>query len=201
MRRPIASRRDRHFDASYYQRYYLDPETAVVTPEIQRNEVAFVIAFCREIGLEVSRFADVGAGTGWWAEEFARQYPDCGVIETFDSSSAACELYGHRLVPVEKLAGRAADLVVCRDVLRYVPDREIGRAFSALGRKCRGVLYVQAITSDDEIDEEASDMAGRFRSAAFYRRRFKAEGFRDCGMGLFVSKRLREFVPWALESR
>ena len=99
------------------------------------------------------------------------------------------------------MAGRAADLVVCRDVLRYVSDREIGRAFSALGRKCRGVLYVQAITSDDEIDEEASDMEGWFRSASFYRRGFKAEGFRDCGMGLFVSKRLREFVPWALESR
>lgn len=104
-------------------------------------------------------------------------------------------------MPVQKLSGRAADLVVCRDVLRYVSDRDIGRAFSALGRKCRGVLYVQAITSDDEIDEDASDMEGRFRSAAYYRRRFKAEGFRDCGMGLFVSRRFTDFEPWALESR
>lgn len=102
---------------------------------------------------------------------------------------------------MQKLAGSAADLVVCRDVLRYVPDRDIGRAFSALRRKCRGVLYVQAITSDDEIDEEASDMEGRFRSAAFYRRGLRGAGFRDCGMGLFVSNRMTDFEPWALESR
>ncbi len=80
------------FDAAYYQRFYEDRKTAVVTPEIQRNEVAFVIAFCRHIDLEVKRFADAGAGTGWWATEFAAQYPECGEIETFDASKAACVL-------------------------------------------------------------------------------------------------------------
>lgn len=190
-----------HFDREYYERYYHVAGTAVVTPVMQRHEVAFVIAFCRHIGLDVKRFCDVGAGTGWWAREFAKRYPACESIETFDASVEACERYGHRNVPVQKLGGRQADLIVCRDVLRYVPDSEVERAIGRLARKSRGVIYLHVITSDDVIDEDASDMKGWFRSSAWYRRRFKSAGFRDCGMGLFVTSRLRTFDPFAIETR
>src|SRR5688500_18141674 len=168
---------------------------------MQRNEVAFVLGFARHIGLEIRRFADVGAGTGWWAKEFMRQYPACQTIETFDASRSACELYGHRNVALEKLRGAASDLVVCRDVLRYVSEPHIDLAMTNLTRKCRGVLYLHVITGDDDIDEEMSDMAGHFRTAAFYRRRMREAGFSDCGMGLFVSPRMRQFDPFALEAR
>ncbi len=190
-----------HFDAAYYRRYYESRETAVVDADMKRNEVKFVIAFCNHISLKVRRFTDVGAGTGWWAEEFARSYRACELIETYDASEAACHVYGHKRVAVQSLTGPASDLVVCRDVLRYVPDGYIDKAIKRLERKCRGVLYLHAITSDDDLDEDASDMEGHFRTAAFYRRRFKSAGFRDCGMGLFVSPRLKSFVPFAIEAR
>lgn len=190
-----------HFNAAYYRRYYEDAETAVVDAALQRGEVKFVIAFCNFIDLQISRFADVGAGTGWWAREFAKQYRSSAVIETFDASKAACDLYGHKCIPVHELGGISSDLVVCRDVLRYVPDGYIDRAIGRLARKCRGVLYLHIITSDDDIDEVASDMEGYFRTTAFYRRHLKAAGFRDCGMGLFASARLKTFAPFALESR
>src|SRR5688500_20115050 len=95
---PCRKRRDlsiSHFDAEYYRRYYEDPATAVVSRTMQRNEVAFVLGFARHIGLEIRRFADVGAGTGWWAKDFIRQYPACPTIETFGASRCACEFYGH----------------------------------------------------------------------------------------------------------
>ena len=190
-----------HFDAAYYRRYYENPTTAVVTADLQKSEVAFVLAFCRHIGVAIKRFTDVGAGTGWWAAEFAKQYRDFESIETFDASDDACRVYGHKHIPVQELAGRAADLVVCRDVLRYVPDAQIDRAITRLDKKCRGVLYLHVVTSDDEVDEEASDMAGHFRTTAFYRRKLKAKGFRDCGMGLFASRRLATFDPFTLEYR
>ena len=190
-----------HFNAAYYQRYYETPATAVVDASLQRDEVRFVISFCRLIELEVKRFADVGAGTGWWAREFAKQYRRSPVIETFDASPDACDLYGHRNIPVQNLTGAACDLVVCRDVLRYLSDAHIDRAIARLLKKSRGVLYLHVITSDDVIDEDASDMAGVFRTTAFYRRRLKEAGFRDCGMGLFASPRLKKFTPFALEAR
>lgn len=196
-----AARRNSHFDEDYYRRYYQVPETAVVTPEMQRNEVALVIAFCRYIELDIKRFSDVGAGTGWWAKEFAKRYPACFHVETFDASEDACRLFGHRHREVQKLRGPQSDLIVCRDVLRYLDDDDAEEAIRRLARKCRGVLYVHVITSDDDIDEDASDMSGFFRSKAWYRRRFRKAGFRDCGMGLYVSKKFEDFVPFAIESR
>jgi hypothetical protein len=189
------------FDAAYYRKYYHDCATAVVTPEMQRAEVAFVIAFCRHIGLGIRRFTDAGAGTGWWAKEFSRRYPSCAQIETFDASEAACRLYGHRRVELQKLGGREADLVVCRDVLRYLNDTEAEKAIRRLARKCRGVLYLHVITKQDDIDEDASDMSGFFRSVAWYRRRFREAGFTDCGMGLLVSRKMKSFAPFAIEAR
>ena len=168
---------------------------------MQRHEVAFVIAFCRHIELDIKRFTDAGAGTGWWAKEFSKRYPACRHIETFDASEAACQVYGHRHAELQKLGGRESDLVVCRDVLRYLNDNDAARGIRRLARKCRGVLYVHAITSDDEIDEEASDMAGFFRPVSWYRKRFRDAGFRDCGMGLFVSHKMKSFAPFAIESR
>ncbi len=192
---------DSHFDADYYRRFYEDAETAIVDVDGATREVAFVIAFSNYIGLKIERFSDVGAGTGWWAREFARQYPSCDSIETFDSSPAACIAYGHRRLPINKLAGRQSDLVVCRDVLRYVGDSDIDEALLRLAKKCRGVLYVHAITSDDDIDEDASDMEGMFRTTWFYRDRLLGSGFIDCGMGLFVSKRFKDFAYFTLEVR
>lgn len=196
-----AARRNSHFDADYYRRYYQVPETAVVTPEMQRNEVAFVIAFCRYIELDIKRFSDVGAGTGWWSKEFNKRYPACHHIETFDASEEACRLFGHRQREIQKLRGPQSDLIVCRDVLRYLDDDDAEAAIWRLARKCRGVLYVHVITSDDDIDEDASDMSGFFRTRAWYRLRLRKAGFRDCGMGLYVSKKFEDFVPFAIESR
>ncbi|MDQ3082086.1 MAG: class I SAM-dependent methyltransferase [Gemmatimonadota bacterium] len=189
------------FDAAYYQRFYEDGKTAVVTPGIQRNEVAFVLAFCRHIDLEVKRFADAGAGTGWWAREFAAQYPECDQIETFDASKTACDLYGHRRLPLQRLAGKAADLVICRDVLRYMNDADAEEGIRRLEKKCRGILYLHVVTREDDFDKKASDAEGWFRPVAWYRRRLKAAGFRDCGMGIFLSGRADVLDPWALEAR
>lgn len=193
--------RSGRFDEAYYRRYYENDDTAVVSHAMQRREVDFVLSFCRFIGVEIDRFADAGAGTGWWARELARQCPATRVIETFDASEAACRRYGHRRVPLQKLSGRQADLVVCRDVLRYLNARDAEEAIRRLGRKCRGVLYLHVVTQDDDFDEDASDVDGWFRPASWYRKRIGAEGFTDCGMGLFVSPRLKSFDPWVLEVR
>lgn len=189
------------FNAEYYRRYYENRSTAVVTPAQRRAEVRFVLAFCAHIGVDIRRFADVGAGTGWWAREFTRQCPRCREIETYDASADAARLYGHRKISVEQLGGRPADLVVCRDVLRYLTDTAAARGIERLRRKCRGVLYLHVVTRDDEVDEAASDMSGHFRPARWYLRKLAAAGFVNAGMGLFVSERFRRFDPFALEVR
>ena len=190
-----------HFDARYYRRYYEDRRTSIITPEMRTNEIAFVLAFCRHVGVGIERFADAGAGTGWWADEFAIQYTAPVEIETYDASEAACTLYGHKRVPLQKLSGKQADLVVCRDVLRYLRNADAAEGIRRLAKKCRGVLYLHLVTRDDEFDEESSDVSGYFRPVAWYRARLAEQKLRDCGMGLFVSHRHRSFSPWAIEAR
>ena len=197
----MSSAKADRFDREYYRRFYEDEDTSIMSAEMRENEIAFVIAFCRHIGLQVERFADVGAGTGWWAAEFTDQYPDCRHIETYDASAAACDAYGHAHVPLQKLSGKSADLVVCRDVLRYLPDADAEEGIRRLARKSKGVLYLHLVTREDEFDEESSDVVGYFRPVAWYRRRLANQGFRDCGMGLFVSARLKSFSPWSIEAR
>lgn len=187
------------FSADYYRRYYQDPATAVVTRAAARAEVKFVLAFCDHISVDLRRFADVGAGTGWWAKEFTRQRPGCRYVETFDASADAARLFGHRRVPLEELGGRPADLVVCRDVLRYLPDSRARKGIRRLANKCRGVLYLHVLTREDEVDEDASDMSGQFRAARWYLKELAAAGFINAGMGLFVSREFEEFDPFALE--
>src|SRR5688572_1279984 len=134
------------FDTAYYKRYYENRATAVITSNEAKAEVAFVLAFCAHIKLEIDRFTDVGAGTGWWANEFRRQHPRCRYIETFDASEAAAARYGHKLVRAEKVSGPSSDLVVCRDVLRYLDNSAAENAIKRLARKCRGVLYLHVLT-------------------------------------------------------
>lgn len=188
------------FDAAYFRRYYTNPSTAVVTKTEARAEVRFVLAFCSYIELEIRRFADVGAGTGWWAKEFSRQRPRCRDVETYDASPYAARMYGHRQVPIQKLGGRPADLVVCRDVLRYVgDDAEAREGIARLARKCRGLLYLHVLTRDDQVDEAASDMSGRLRSKRWYLKELAAAGFKNAGSGLFVSGKFEDFLPFAIE--
>ena len=61
------------------------------------------------------------------------------------------------------------------------------------------MLYLHVITREDEVDEAASDMTGRFRPARWYLQRLAAAGFRNAGMGLFVSQRFTTFDPFAIE--
>lgn len=190
-----------HFGESYYYRYYTNSRSAVISPGAARNEVRFVLSFCDHICLDLRRFADVGAGTGWWAREFKRQRPSCRYVETYDASADAARLFGHRRVPLEELGGRPADLVVCRDVLRYLPDTRARRGIRRLAKKSRGVLYLHVITREDEVDEEASDMSGHFRPAGWYLKELAAAGFINAGMGLFVSPKFERFDPFSLEVR
>lgn len=188
------------FDANYYKRYYERPTTAVITPREATAEVAFVLAFCRHIKLDIKRFTDVGAGTGWWAKEFRQQCPRCRQVETFEASETAASAYGHTLMRAEKTSGRPSDLVVCRDVLRYLDNRAAEKAIKRLASKCRGVLYLHVLTRDDEVDEKLSDMGGKLRSATWYRRRLADAGFANAGMGLFVSRKFKQFDPFAIET-
>jgi hypothetical protein len=98
-------------------------------------------------------------------------------------------------------ASRAFDLVVCYDVLQYLPDAAASRAIANLARLCRGGLYFSALTTGDwreNCDRRRTDPDVHLRPAEWYRARLR-RAFRPFGAGFWI-RRTAPLVVWELEA-
>ena len=79
----------------------------------------------------------------------------------------------------------AVDLLVCSDVLHYLPTRELDRGLPALAELCGGMAFLEAFAREDEaVGDEHGFIA---RPAAFYRKRLRALGLRPLGSHCWLS--------------
>ena len=95
---------------------------------------------------------------------------------------------------------RAADLVVCYDVLQYLSDRDAARAIANLARLTRSALYISALTREDwreNCDRARTDRDVHLRSGDWYRRRLKRH-FRYIGCGVWLRKDVTAIL-WDME--
>ena len=77
---------------------------------------------------------------------------------------------------------------MCSDVLHYLPTRELDRGLPGLAELCAGVAFLETFTAEDET--LGDDHGFQPRNAAFYRRRFHAQGFRALGSHCWLSPAL-----------
>ena len=188
------------FDAGFYRRYYLDPRTRVASRADALKLGRFVCAYVDYLGFEVRRVLDAGCGLGYLRAPVRERFPRARYVG-LEASAWLCRRHGWVRGSVADYAPRMPfDLVLCHDVLQYLPDREAVRALANLARLCRGALYFSVLTREDwrrNADCKRSDGAVRLRPAAWYRSRL-ARHFRHLGGGLLVR---RGFEPllWDLE--
>jgi len=86
--------------------------------------------------------------------------------------------------------GAAHDLVICQGVLQYLDAKEARRALANLAARCKGALYLQAVTREDwrvAVDRERTDGDIHLRPDAWYRK-WLAPHFDPIGGGLFLKK-------------
>ena len=177
------------FDEAYYTRHYTGRSRVHSAREIARL-ASGVTGLAEWLGLELERVLDVGAGPGLWRDWFRRHRPRVRYRST-DFSPYACARYGHERRDLSRWRSRERhDLVVCQGVLQYFDDAAAARAIENLGRMCRGLLYLEAITARDlreTVDREATDLAIHARSGAWYRKAL-APWFVQVGAGLWASR-------------
>ena len=177
------------FDEAYYTRHYTGRSRVHSAREIARL-ASGVTGLAEWLGLELERVLDVGAGPGLWRDWFRRHRPRVRYRST-DFSPYACARYGHERRDLSRWRSRERhDLVVCQGVLQYLDDAAAARAIENLGRMCRGLLYLEAITARDlreTVDREATDLAIHARSGAWYRKAL-APWFVQVGAGLWASR-------------
>ena len=188
------------FDAGFYRRYYCDPETRVASREDALRLGRFICAFTSYLGFSVRRVLDAGCGLGHMRKAVREYFPRARYVG-LDPSEFLARRHGWVRTSIAEYAPRSPfDLVICHDVLQYLPDREAARALANLSRLCQGALYFSVLTAEDwrrNADRGRTDSGVFLRPAAWYRSRL-ARHFRPLGTGMLAR---RGFTPllWELE--
>jgi hypothetical protein len=179
------------FGAAYYQRFYQNEETRVQSASEVAPLLSAVVGLCRWYGVPLRNVIDVGAGTGLWRDWFRQNEPDV-LYRSVEYSAYACRVFGHERGDIVSIdTARSYDLVVCQGVLPYVRDADLPTAVENLAKLCRGVLYLEAITSRDAhevCDRSLTDLAVNLRAKTVYEQ-LLVRHFIKLGAGLFVARR------------
>lgn len=175
------------YDRRYFDRWYRDPADRIATGDSLERKVRLAISVTEYLlGRRLRTVLDVGCGEAPWFPVLRRLRRDVR-YRGVDSSEYVLRRFGRtRHIRRGTLGGlrdlrlsRDYDLIVCADVLQYVADRDITAGLAEIRRCLGGVAYIEAFTTEDEME---GDRAGwHERSATAYRRLFGRAGLVQCG--------------------
>ncbi len=185
------------YDRSYFDRWYRGSRHALFHLGMLPRRVQLAVA-AAEYLLEhpIRSVLDVGCGEGRWRPLLLRVRPGIRYVG-IDSSDYVVRRFGRlrgiRRGRVGELGGlglRACfDLVVCSDVLHYVPAEEARRGLRAIERLLGGVAFMELFTTDDE--SVGDDVGFQPRSRATYSRLFREAGLVHLGLHCYAGRRLQ----------
>jgi SAM-dependent methyltransferase len=192
------------YDRAYFDHWYRTQ--GFDSPTRLRRKVAFAIAAVEYLTDRPLRSVlDVGCGEGAWQPVLAKQRPRARYLGV-DSSRYAVERYGrHRhlrsgsfgalaeVVPTEE---GPFDLIVCIDVLGYVPDGQIAPGLRAIAQRLGGLLLMEVFTAGDDFEGDVEDY--RRRLPGRYERWLADAGLVRVGPNLFAGQAVRSTLS-ALE--
>jgi SAM-dependent methyltransferase len=194
----MAPRAVKRYDRSYFDRWYRDPRTRIHVRGAVERKVGLAVAAAEYlIQRPIFSVLDVGCGEGPWQPILARLRPRVRYAGV-DSSEFAVRRWGRRrnlrLGTFGALAEAGLegpyDLIVCSDVLHYVPDDEMAPGLAAIRALLGGVAWIELFTSRDRIAGDFREM--KKRPPAFYDRQFRRAGLVHAGLYTFVPD---DFAP------
>lgn len=186
------------YDQRYFDRWYRHPAQRVAGAQALRRKVQLAVSVAEYyLGRPVKSVLDVGCGEGAWRALLLKARPGLA-YRGLDPSEYAVARYGQRrnlqqvaFGQLEQLRfGAPVDLLVCSDVMHYVPTRELQRGLSGFGEVCGGVAFLETFAKEDDPD---GDREGWFaRPSAFYRKLLGAAGFVGVGSHCWLSPALAD---------
>jgi SAM-dependent methyltransferase len=195
----------KQYDREYFDRWYRGRGRIHDRDEMRRKVMLAVATAEYFLRRPIETVLDVGAGEGAWFKHLRairRRASYVGV----EPSDYAVQRFGRErnlrkgaFADLGKLRlGSRFDLVVCSDVMHYLPQEEIAKGIGPLVRLTRGVAYLEILTKEDDI---IGDLEGLIRRpAGWYRRQFEKAGLRSVAPYCWLSPKLRDIAS-ELEAR
>jgi SAM-dependent methyltransferase len=192
------------YDRDYFDRWYRNRATRVSSHGEVRRKVQIAIASAEYfLRRPLRTVLDVGCGEGAWLPHLRALRPRVQYLG-FDSSEYVVQRFGRkRNIHLASFGDLAAldlgvfDLVICSDVMHYVPDGQLRSGVRAIAEAMDGVAYLEVLTKEDEI---IGDLHAFFRRpAAFYRQLFTKAGMSFVGPYLWLAPAFENSVA-GLES-
>jgi SAM-dependent methyltransferase len=192
------------YDRAYFEKWYRDTRHRVGSRAELDRKIAMVVHLAEYyLARPLRNVLDVGCGEGSWRAPLRRLRLEID-YRGLDSSEYAVARYGRTrnigLATFGQLGelrfDARFDLIVCSDVLHYVPARELRRGLSGFGDLLEGLAFLEVFTSRDHASGDIKGFIAR--SPAWYRARFVDAGLLSCGSHAYLSPRLVRSVA-ALE--
>lgn len=187
----------RPYDKAYFDKWYRHPRHRVSTCATATRKAAMVLGVA-EFYLErpVRTILDIGCGEGQWQPILKTLRPKIRYLGV-DPSTYAVGRFGRernlRLGGFADLGGinltKTYDLIVCSDTLYYVPRAELSVGLALIAQMLGGIAFLEAYASDEALEGDFDAIEPR--TAAFYRRLFRRQGFVSCGPHCYAGAALR----------
>lgn len=185
------------YDKAYFERWYHNRRTRVSSrAEVRRKVTLAVTAAEYFLRRTIRTVLDIGCGEGAWREHLRALRPRI-TYSGLDSSDYAVERFGQSrnirkasFGELPHLGLLAYDLVVCSDVLHYVPNAELRPGIAEIARICEGLAYIEVLTSEDDVIGDLD--AFQFRPAGWYRKAFERVGMKQVGPYCWLSPALED---------
>lgn len=175
------------YDKSYFDRFYRHPKERVTTRDALERKVHLAVAVTEFLlGRRIRTVLDLACGEAPWYPVLKRMRRDVRYVGV-DSSEYVLERYGAsrniRRGDLRNLASlrlpRRVDLVVCADVLQYLPTADVERTLKGIRQLMGGVAYIETFVSEDGME---GDLDGwHERSENDYRRLMRSARLTQCG--------------------
>jgi SAM-dependent methyltransferase len=174
----------KQYDKQYFDYWYR--RGRVTEPAEVRRKVTLAVTMTEYfLHRKIRTVLDIGCGEGAWRAHLRALRPNVSYTG-LDSSDYAVERFGRTrnirkatFGDLPSLGSGVYDLVVCSDVMHYVPDAELRAGIPAIADATDGMAFLEVLTREDEIVGDLQNFLRRPASA--YRKLFTASKLTPVG--------------------
>jgi SAM-dependent methyltransferase len=181
------------YDQAYFDRWYRGKHAQDDKTLGRKAAVAVAVAELH-LGRPLRSVLDIGCGEAPWRKHLLKLRPDLH-YQGVDASEYVVRRYGRtRNIALATFGqmqqlriGPPADLLICSDVMHYVPGAELKRGLEGFSELCAGVAYLDVFCREDKITGDFKGFIARSRSQ--YRKLFAQAGFVALGSHCYLNAR------------